>query len=302
MNRRAACCGAAMAVSLTAITAATARPVYLNTFKAHYQTASGKPTLNGANCAMCHVGAPPQKQFNAFGMAFAKALGAPGVNDPVKIKAAFDAAAKQKNAATGETFGDRIAKDALPAGTAPITGGGGSGSIQGSWAPLFNGVNLDGWTKMNAGDWSVKNYVLNYGLNSGNGWLRSAKQYTNYSMVVVWRFTDPGTGTLNNAGIFLKAPSEGNPWPKGPEINMGPGQNLGSIGGSSGTRARFDLIKPNDWNTYAVTVRNGQATLAINGTVAWDQADGLPTGPGHIGIQCENRPFQIAQIWLMELP
>jgi hypothetical protein len=299
MNRRAAYCGGALALSLMAITAATARPVYLNTFKAHFQTATGKPTLNAANCAMCHIGAPPMKNFNAFGMAFTKALGATGINDPVKISAAFDAAAKIKNPATGETFGARIAKDALPAGATPVGGGGG---VTGTWVPIFNGINMDGWTKMNAGNWSVSNYVLYYGLNSGNGWLRSAKQYTNYSMVVVWKYTEPGTGTINNAGIFLKAPAEGNPWPTGPEINMGPGQNIGSIGGASGTRARFDLIKPNDWNTYAVTVQNGQATLAINGTVAWEQADGLPTGPGYIGIQCENRPFQIAQVWLMELP
>ncbi len=298
MDRKAACCVAAIALSVTAITAATARPVYLNTFKAHYQTANGKPTLNAANCAMCHIGSPPQKRFNAFGVEFSKALGAPGINDPAKIAAAFDSAAKAKHPNTGETFGERIAKDAYPAGTMAVGGGG----LQGAWVSIFNGLNLDGWTKMNAGNWSVSNYVLNYGLNSGNGWLRSAKQYTNYSMVVVWKYTEPGTGTTNNAGIFLKAPAEGNPWPSGPEINMGPGQNIGSIGGASGTRARFDLIRPNDWNTYAVTVRNGQATLAINGTVAWEQASGLPTGPGHIGIQCENRPFQIAQMWLMELP
>ena len=297
MNRRAAYCGAAMALSLLAVTAATARPVYLNTFKAHFQTANGKPALNAANCAMCHIGAPPQKNFNAFGMAFTKALGATGINDAAKIAAGFDAAAKEKNPATGETFGERIAKDQLPAGGAAAGGG-----TPGTWVPLFNGINMDGWTKMNAGNWSVSNYVLNYGLNSGNGWLRSAKQYNNYSMVVVWKFTEPGTGVNNNAGIFLKAPAEGNPWPSGPEINMGPGQNLGSIGGASGTTARFDLIKPNDWNTYAVTVQNGQATLAINGTVAWEVANGLPTGPGYIGIQNENRPFQIAQIWLMELP
>ena len=179
MNRRAAYCGAAMALILTAITAANARPPYLNTFKAHYKTATGKPTLNAANCAMCHIGAPPMKNFNAFGMAFAKSLGAPGVNDPAKISAAFDAAAKLKNPTTNETFGDRIAKDALPAGTAAV-GGGGGGGVSGTWVAAYNGLNTDGWTKM-GGDWSIKN-----GSIAGTGGsLVSGKDYKNFSLVVV---------------------------------------------------------------------------------------------------------------------
>lgn len=187
MNRRAAYVGAAMAVSLTAITAATARPVYLNTFKAHYKTAAGKPTLNGANCAMCHIGAPPQKNFNAFGMAFIKALGGQN-NDAAKIAAAFDAAAKVKNPATGETFGDRIAKDALPAGTTPVGGGsgGGGGSVYGTWTAAYNGINMDGLSK--TGDWSIKNGSL----VGSNGSVVTGKDYKNFSLVVVAR----GAGSI----------------------------------------------------------------------------------------------------------
>ena len=95
---------------------------------------------------------------------------------------------------------------------------------------------------------------------------------------------------------------EGSPWPSGPEINMGPGQNFGSISGTQGSMARFDLIKPNDWNTYAVTVDGDAATLAINGTVAWDAATGIPAAPGYIGIQNEGPGLEIAQVWVMELP
>ena len=78
------------------------------------------------------------KNFNPFGMAFTKALGATGVNDPIKIAAGFDKAVKEKNPATGETFGDRIAKDALPAGTTPV-GGGGGGSFS-RFATRVNGI------------------------------------------------------------------------------------------------------------------------------------------------------------------
>ena len=167
MNRRALICSASMVLAIGVITAAAARPPYLAAFKGHYATATGKPTLNGANCALCHIGAPPMKNFNPWGMAFLAGIGGKATNDPAMIKAGFDTAAKAMNPATKETFGARITADAFPGGTSALGGG-----VTGTWVPLYNGVNMDGWTKMNAGTWSVQNLVLNYAANSGNGWLR----------------------------------------------------------------------------------------------------------------------------------
>ncbi len=302
MKRSTIWCGAVAVTTLLVAGAAGARPNYLQAFKANYKTANGKPTLNAANCALCHRGMPAQKMWNPYGEALRKALGATAVTDNAKIVAALTAIEKEKaNPRAQMTFGQLIAQDRMPAAagmpmtttTPPATG-----AVRGEWQSLFDGTTLNGWHKMNAGDWSVKDGAITYA-GGGNGWLRSDKEYNNFSLVIVWRYTAPGD---NDAGIFLKAGMAGNPWPTtGNQLNMGPGQNFGSIGGTQGSRARGDLIKPNDWNTYQVTVTNGTATLAINGTVAWEKATGLSKSPGYLGVQCENKAFQIAQVWIMPL-
>lgn len=306
MNRSAIWWGATTALVVGAVAPALARPPYLQAFKAHYNTAQGKPTLNAANCAMCHIGMPNQARFNVYGEALRSNLGnAKGVA-PARIIEAFRSAEGKMNPATRQTFMAMIQGDRLPGSTTPAGGGaaGGGGAVRAQWEPVFNNVNMDGLTKMNAGNWVVQDGVLKY-TGGGNGWIRSNKQYTNYSMVVVWRYTEPGTGQNNDAGVFLKArPGDNNnPWPNSPQLNMGPQQNFGTIGGTQGSRPRFDLIKANDWNIYSVTVTGDTATLAINNQIAWDSAVGAGlAGPGHVGFQCENRPFEIAQWWITPLP
>jgi len=304
MKRSAICWGAMAVLTVGTVSAAMARPGYLQAFKAHYNTASGKPTLNMANCSLCHVGMPNQARWNVYGEAVRAALGAPNVTDRAKVEAALVAAEKQMNPATRQTFGAMIAGDRLPGSNAGAGGAGGTGSgapvNTGTWEPVFNGVNMDGLTKMNAGDWTVQNFLLKY-TGGGNGWLRTNKQYKNYSAVIVWRFPEGGN---RDSGIFLKATSlEGNPWPNSPQLNMGPGQNIGSISGTQGTSNRYDLIKENDWNTFQITVWNGIATLAINGQVAWEQSSGgIPDQPGYIGIENEGPKLDIAQFWVLPLP
>lgn len=305
MKRSAICWGAGAVLAVGMVSTAMARPLYLQTFKAHYATATGKPTLNAADCRLCHIGAPNQRMWNVYGQAVRMALGAQNVQDRAKIEAALVAAEKQTNPQAQQTFGALIAGDKLPGAAAMAAGGGGAGtglsaSQTSTWEPAFNGVNMDGWTKMNAGNWTVENFLLRY-TGGGNGWIRTNKQYRNYSAVIVWRYTQPSTA--NDSGIFLKAASlQGNPWPNSPQLNMGPGDNIGSIGGAQGTRSRMDLIKPNDWNTFQITVWNGMAALAINGQPAWEMGTGLPTGDGYIGIEAEGRPFDIAQFWVYPLP
>jgi hypothetical protein len=302
MKRSAIVLGAATLLVAVAVAPAMARPGYLMAFKSTY--AQGKPTLTAANCAMCHIGMPNQKRWNVYGEALRTNLaGATGVNAQ-RIGEAFKAAESRTNPATMQTFGAMIAGDRLPGstmGAGGATGGGGGGTPTGNWEPVFNNVNMDGITKHGAGNWVIQDGVLKY-TGGGNGWMRGNKQVTNYSMVVVWRYTEPGTGGNNDAGVFLKAKpgDNGNPWPNAPQLNMGPQQNYGTIGGTQGGRARFDLIKPNDWNIYSVTVTGDTATLAINNTIAYDSAVGAGlTGPGFVGFQCENRPFEIAQWWIM---
>lgn len=301
--------GASLVLTTALVTAVAARPPYLQAFKTQYNTASGKPKLNMANCALCHDGAPNSGKWNPYGEELRKALGAKNVQDKAKLTAAFQAIESKKRTPNARrNYGQLIAADTLPGAaqmaaqpnrpaTQPpaATGGGAAGRVEvaGDWEYPFNGVNMDGLVKMNQGEWSVSNGILRYKANTGNGWLRTAKQYKNYAAVLVWKFPNAGN---NDAGFFLRAGLTGNPWPSSPQLNMGPGTNMGSIGGMAATRARPDLIKANDWNTYEVTVKDGAVSVAINGVAAWE---GIPEGfpnsqPGYLGIQCENFALEVA--------
>jgi hypothetical protein len=317
MSRGAVLFSAAAVLAAAVVAPATARPQYLMTFKAHYNTADGKPMLNAANCSMCHRGMPREAMWNAYGQALRKAINAQNVQDRAKIVAAIQAVEKEKASERARrTFGERIQRGQLPIGQrrpgqppqagqprAAQPAGGGELQFGGPWEQVFNGRNMEGLTKLHAGDWTVQDGVLKY-TGGGNGWVRTNKPYTNYTAVLVWRYSGPGTGATNDSGFFLKA-REGdnnNPWPRSPQLNMGPMDNFGSIGGFNTTRKRFDLIKPNDWNTYQVTVKDGIATVAINGQAAWDFAEGEALrGPGYLGIQAENHPFEIRQFWVRPL-
>ena len=171
-------------------------------------------------------------------------------------------------------------------------------TAQAQWRPLFNGVNMNGWTSMNQGNWTVQNNYLTY-TGGGNGWLRSNQEFRNFSLVATWRYTQPGN---NDSGLFVRAGAEGNPWPgQGYQLNMGPGNNYGSLGGAQNAPAMPNLIKPQgQWNVYQLTVIGDQASLAINGQEAWTDARGLTRPSGYIGFQAENRPIEIAQVWILD--
>jgi hypothetical protein len=320
MNRAALLFSACAVLAGSIAAPALARPQYLMTFKAHYNTAQGKPVLNAANCSMCHIGMPMQAMWNPYGRALRAALAERNVQDRAKIVAAFQAAESQKaNPNAQRTFGQRIQNNQLP--VAPRRqpgqpgqpgqparpaqpaqpGAGGDLQFAGEWEQAFNGDNMEGLTKVNAGNWTVQDGVLKY-TGGGNGWLRTNRPYTNYTAILVWRYSQQNAA--NDSGFFLKAREgdNGSPWPRSPQLNMGPNQNYGNIGGFNTTRPRFDLIKASDWNTYQVTVRDGVATVAINGQLAWDFAEGdALRGPGYIGIQAEGAPFEIQQFWVRPL-
>lgn len=300
MNRSALIFGATAILTAAAALPATARPLYLAAFKTHYRTADSKPTLNAANCGMCHVGAPRDEKFNAYGEAVKTALDAHNVQDEPKVVAALQAAEKKQNPTTKATFGRMIQADLLPSSDkAPA--GESAAAPAAKWEALFDGRSYAGLTKEKEGNFVVTpEGNLRY-TGGGRGWLRTNKTYSNYALVMVWRWLDPSNAT-NDAGVFVKArPGDhGNPFPRSPQLSMGPGRDFGSL---LGRPARGDLMKSDGWNMYQLTVKDGMAAFALNNQLAWEAvANEALNGPGHVGIQVENFPFEIQQLWILPLP
>jgi hypothetical protein len=79
---------------------------------------------------------------------------------------------------------------------------------QGRWASLFNRQDLTGWVAMNDGALSVSNGLLHMGRSTG--WLRTERQYSDFILEIEWRALE----TNCNSGFFLRAASEGEPFPE----------------------------------------------------------------------------------------
>jgi hypothetical protein len=177
---------------------------------------------------------------------------------------------------------------------------------QDGWIMLFNGRNMDGWTRMNGGDWAVEDGMLKY-KGGGNGWLRTAEQFADFQVIAEWRY--PVAEGNHDSGLFIRASDQGNPWPAPAyQLNMGPGDNMASLSpmGNAprvrGDRAVPALIKKpgGEWNTYDLIVVGSSATCIVNGQKAWD-ATGLGLGAGYLGWQGEGPHLEVRSMRVRRL-
>ena len=152
---------------------------------------------------------------------------------------------------------------------------------QGHSYRLFDGRTLNGWTIENDCSAAVKDGMIL--LESGNGWLRSDHLYTDFALHVEWKALK---GEGYDAGIYLRAGRQGNPFPKvGYQINLLQGKE-GVIGGLPETGATH-LVKPaGQWNTFDIRVVGDEVSLSVNGKPAY-RTKGLTVPAGYVGIQVE---------------
>src|ERR1041384_4474443 len=76
---------------------------------------------------------------------------------------------------------------------------------QDGWITIFNGQNMDGWTKMNGGNWTVEGGLLKY-TGGGNGWLRTNEQFADFQVITEWRY--PVAEGNHDSGLFIRAAAE----------------------------------------------------------------------------------------------
>ena len=198
-------------------------------------------------------------------------------------------------------------------------------SSQQTWAPLFNGENLDGWTIVN-GDkttWAAKDNML---VTSGKptGVLRTNDMYENFILELDWRhITENG-----NAGLFVWSdaiPAVGVPFTRAIEVQIMDGKELdwytthGDIFSIWGATMTPDRPHPNgdhvqrclpserrskpfpEWNHYKVTCNDGAIKLEVNGK---EVSGGFDIAPrkGYICIEAEGTEAHFKNIRIQELP
>ncbi len=193
---------------------------------------------------------------------------------------------------------------------------------------LFNGRSLHGWEhflvkpdlKM-ADVWSVRDGIL---VCKGEpmGYLYTREKFKDFRLVVEYRWA-PG-GKPGNSGILLRIAGEPRALPKCAEVQLRHGK-AGDVYGFHGFNVAGDEARavsaegevtgkltgvskikgaekaPGEWNTFEITLQGGDLTAVLNGEKV-NQARGLDTVAGPIGLQSEGGEIQFRTVRLAPVP
>lgn len=159
--------------------------------------------------------------------------------------------------------------------------------------PIFNGVNLDGWTKIAGGQWTVEDGAL-VGRNGQDwttdpektgSWLQYKWPVRDFRLELQYNMSERG-----NSGVFFRSATEKNPAFTGYEMQItnysGPPNKSGTPG------ALYDVIAPSrhaarpagQWNTVTITAQGPRIAIDMNGQQIVDtELD--RSMRGYIGLQ-----------------
>lgn len=145
------------------------------------------------------------------------------------------------------------------------------------------------------------------------GYLRTERAFTSFELTVEWRFPDPERP--GNSGVLLRVQAPDTIWPRSIEaqLNSGDAGDLWNIGafpmqadaartsGRHTAKALPSSERPlGEWNTYVITLRDGDLTLAVNGQVQ-NRARWCAELPGGIALQSEGAPIEFRRVELREI-
>lgn len=160
--------------------------------------------------------------------------------------------------------------------------------------PIFNGKDLDGWTKIAGGDWTIQDGVL-VGRNGQNwttdpakngSWLCYDKPVSDFRLELQYAISERA-----NSGVFFRAGTEKNPAFTGYEMQIstygGAGLNRrGTPGAIYGVVAPTkNTARPADqWNSVTIMAKGPKITIEMNGEtiVSTEQHRSMR---GYIGLQ-----------------
>jgi sugar phosphate isomerase/epimerase len=159
--------------------------------------------------------------------------------------------------------------------------------------PIFNGKDLDGWTKIEGGEWTIENDVL-IGRNGQNwstnpektgSWLSTKKQYADFRLELQYTL-----GERSNSGIFFRSSHEKNPAFTGYEMQIH--DSPGRPPSKSGPSSIYDLVAPTknlvrpagQWNTVTIVARGPKIQFWMNGEQVLE-TEQTRSMKGYIGLQ-----------------
>ncbi|MBM3831800.1 MAG: DUF1080 domain-containing protein [Verrucomicrobia bacterium] len=159
--------------------------------------------------------------------------------------------------------------------------------------PIFNGRDLSGWTKIERGEWEVKDGTL-IGRNGQNwstnpektgSWLSTEKQYGDFRLEFQFTINKGG-----NSGVFFRSAHEKNPAFTGYEMQIH--DSAGRPPSKGGAGSLYSVVAPtknairpaDQWNYATILAKGQKVTVEMNGERIID-AELDRSLRGYIGLQ-----------------
>ncbi len=159
--------------------------------------------------------------------------------------------------------------------------------------PIFNGRDLDGWVKIDGGDWDVQDGVL-VGTNGRNwstnpevtgSWLRTNDEYGDFRLELQYMISKGG-----NSGVFFRSAIEKNPAFTGYEMQVH--DSPGKPPSKGGPGSLYDVVAPSknvvrpsgQWNTVTIVAQGPKIIVEMNGEKIID-TEQTRSLKGYIGLQ-----------------
>lgn len=159
--------------------------------------------------------------------------------------------------------------------------------------PIFNGMDLAGWTKIEGGDWTVENGVL-IGRNGVNwstnpertgSWLSTEKEYADFRLELQFTVNKGG-----NSGVFIRSSHKRNPAFTGYEMQIH--DSPGRPPSKGGPGSLYDVVAPvknvirpaGQWNSVTITAQGPKIRIEMNGEKILETKQDRSMR-GYIGLQ-----------------
>ena len=180
------------------------------------------------------------------------------------------------------------------------------------WISLFNGTDLNGWTKIGHESWTVENGVIHgKGLTPAYGYLETNKDYRDFQLSL--RFKCVGDG---NSGVFFhtgfKPGSVDTTQGMQFEIDCTMMHHTGGVYGEDGrgwvvwpAPENESVVRMGEWNDYLVEVVGNRYKSRLNGVPMVDFTDPHPSSSdGRIALQLHaggKGNMEFKDLWIRDL-
>jgi len=161
------------------------------------------------------------------------------------------------------------------------------------WTPLFNGKDLNGWTKIGDERWVVEDGTIHgIAVTKEYGYLQTEKSYKDFHLSL--RFKCEGEG--GNSGVFFRVgfkPGTATVT-KGPqfEIDCALGHHTGGVYEQKRgwvvwpSPENETVVRDGEWNEYLMKVEGNRYIARLNGVTLVDYTDPKPdSDDGPIALQ-----------------